>query len=119
VRRSGWSASRSKQIRSNPVLGRTVRVEDHGRDRYGRLLGRVFYRHLDVNAEMVSEGAAWVYRKYCRDPELYRLEREAREARVGLWGLPAAQRMPPWECRHPDCQRSPFKRSGPRQAARR
>jgi endonuclease YncB( thermonuclease family) len=48
--------TRSKQTLSNLVFGRTVRVDDHGRDRYGRLLGRVRYRDLDVNAEMVREG---------------------------------------------------------------
>jgi endonuclease YncB( thermonuclease family) len=36
----------------------------------------------------------------CHDPELYRLEREAREAHRGLWALPEAQRVPPWEWRH-------------------
>jgi endonuclease YncB( thermonuclease family) len=35
--------TRSKQTLSNLVFGRIVRVEDHGRDRYGRLLGRVIY----------------------------------------------------------------------------
>jgi catalase len=51
------------------VFGR-IQVDDHGRDRNSRLLGRVYYRDLDVNAEMVREGAAWVYRKYCHEPEL-------------------------------------------------
>jgi endonuclease YncB( thermonuclease family) len=91
---------RSKQTLSNLLFGRTVRVEDHGRDRYGRLLGRVYYRDLDVNAEMLREGAAWVYRKYCHDPDLYRLEREASEGKRGLWGLPEGQRVAPWEWRH-------------------
>ena len=59
------------------VFARTVRVENHGRDRYGRLLGRVYYRDVDLNAESVREGAAWVFVRYCRDPELYRLEKDA------------------------------------------
>jgi endonuclease YncB( thermonuclease family) len=92
--------TRSKQTLSNLVFGRTVRVDDHGRDRYGRLLGRVYYRELDVNAEMVREGAAWVYVRYCHDPELYRLEKDTREAHTGLWALPEAQRVAPWEWRH-------------------
>ena len=50
---------------------------------------------FDVNAEMVRQGAAWVYRQYDRDPSLLRLEQEARDARRGLWALPEAER-----CRH-------------------
>jgi endonuclease YncB( thermonuclease family) len=91
---------RSKQTLSDMVFGRTVEVDDHGRDRYGRLLGRVCYRDLDVNAEMVREGAAWVYVRYCHDPELYRMEKDARDSRRGLWALPETQRVAPWEWRH-------------------
>ena len=54
---------------------------------------------LDVNAEMVRQGAAWVYRQYSHDPLLLRHEQEARDARRGLWALPEAERMPPWEWR--------------------
>lgn len=52
-----------------------------------------------VNAEMVDRGAAWVYAGYNRDPALPPLEAEARVARRGLWGLPEAERVPPWEWR--------------------
>ena len=101
-RRTGVEAAygtRSKQTLSNLVFGRTVRVEDHGRDRYGRLLGRVCTTGiLDANAEMVREGAAWVYVRYCHDPELYRLEKDARDAKRGAVGSAGgAQRVAPWE----------------------
>jgi Micrococcal nuclease (thermonuclease) homologs len=39
---------------------------------------------LDVNAEQVERGMAWVYRKYARDQALFALEREARNAKRGL-----------------------------------
>jgi endonuclease YncB( thermonuclease family) len=62
-------------------------------------VGRAYTDALNVNAEMVRQGAAWVYRKYNRDPSLLLLEREARSARRGLWALPEAERTPPWEWR--------------------
>jgi hypothetical protein len=68
-------------------------------DRYGRTVGRIYEGTTDVNAEMVRQGAAWVYRQYSRDPSLLRLEAEARAARRGLWALPEAERAPPWEWR--------------------
>jgi len=61
--------------------------------------GRVFAGAQDVNAEMVRRGAAWVYRRYSDDPALLHLEQEARTARRGLWALPEAERIPPWEWR--------------------
>ena len=42
----------------------------------------------NINAEMVEDGAAWVYRKYSDDPQLFQLERQARE-QGGTVGAPA------------------------------
>jgi len=60
---------------------------------------RIYVDDLDVNAEMVRTAAAWVYRKYAKDATLYELEDEARAVKRGLWVLPEAERMPPWEWR--------------------
>jgi Staphylococcal nuclease homologue len=57
---------RSKQSLSDLVFGKQVRVEQQDRDRYGRVAGRVYAGGLDVNAEQVKRGMAWVYRKYAR-----------------------------------------------------
>ncbi|SFM50907.1 thermonuclease family protein [Nitrosomonas communis] len=59
-------------------------------DRYGRKVGRVDADNIDVNAEMVRLGAAWVYRKYTSNQCLYALEKQARQNRAGLWNLPEA-----------------------------
>jgi len=72
-------------------------------DRYGRTVGRVYVGNLDVNAELVKQGAAWVYRQFARDRSLLTLEAEAKAAKRGLWGLPEAQRCPPWDWRKGTC----------------
>ena len=69
------------------------------KDRYGRVIGRVYIDDLDVNAEMVHLGHAWVYREYSEDEFLLALENEARAARSGLWALSEAEKVPPWEWR--------------------
>jgi hypothetical protein len=79
------------------TFGKQARVVEVDRDRYGRLVGRVYVDGLDVNAEMVRQGHAWVYRKYATDSELYALEREAREQRRGLWASDG--NIPPWQWR--------------------
>ena len=73
---------------------------------YGRTVGRVYVGGVDVNAEMVKQGAAWVYRKYAQDQALFRLEEQAKAARRGLWGLPEAERCPPWDWRKKACPMS-------------
>lgn len=73
-------------------------IKEKGKDRYKRTLGRVFCDGVDVNAEQVRRGMAWVYDKYVTDHSLYMVQNEARAARRGLWVDPGP--MPPWEWRH-------------------
>lgn len=89
--------NKAKQVLADMVFGKDVQVEEHGKDKYKRTLGRVLVNGLDTNAEMVRQGYAWVYRKYSSNPDLLRLEAEAREARRGLWF--DADPIPPWEWR--------------------
>ena len=91
--------NRARQALSELIYDKTVRVVEIDHDRYGRVVGRVYVGSIDVNAEMVRRGAAWVYRKYAKDPSLYELENEARSARRGIWALPETEREPPWKWR--------------------
>ena len=94
---------RAKQALSDLVYGKEARVVVQDTDRYGRKVSRVYIGGTDVNAEMVKQGAAWVYRQYAKDQSLYRLEEQAKAAKRGLWALPEAQRCPPWDWRHKTC----------------
>jgi Micrococcal nuclease (thermonuclease) homologs len=98
--------SRARQALSDLAFGKQARVVVQDTDRYGRKVSRVYVGGIDVNAEMVKQGAAWVYRKYAQDQALYRLEEQAKAAKRGLWGLPEAQRCPPWDWRKNACPTS-------------
>ncbi len=78
-----------------------IRIESVDVDRFGRQVARVFRLAdgLDVNAEMVKQGHAWVYRQYTREKKLYELEIAAREQQRGLWALPEEDILPPWQWR--------------------
>lgn len=91
--------SRARQALAAKVFRRQVRVASRGEDRYGRTLARLYVGDRDINREMVREGHAWVYRRYSSDAALLEDERGAREGRRGLWSLPDAGRVPPWEWR--------------------
>jgi micrococcal nuclease len=79
------------------AFGKQARVVQVTTDRYGRIVGRVYFGDLDVNRELVAQGFAWVYRKYSNDAELLRLEAEAKQKGLGLWADPDP--IPPWEWR--------------------
>lgn len=89
--------NRAKQALDALVYGRDVLVVERGKDRYRRVLGRVYRDDLDVNVEMVREGMAWVYRTYSSDAALPKIETEAKEQQRGLWH--DAHPVPPWEWR--------------------
>ncbi len=91
---------KAKEALSRLVFGKNVRVETQTTDRYKRAVAHVYRDDLWVNAKMVEDGHAWVYRHYSKNPTLLRLEAEARAAKRGLWSLPESERMPPWEWRH-------------------
>lgn len=91
--------SMAKQALSDLAFGKEALAKVEDIDRYGRTVARVFVGNTDVNAELVRQGAAWIYRKYATDDSLYKLETEARDAKRGLWALPEAERTPPWEWR--------------------
>ncbi len=91
--------NRAKQFASALVFGKTVTVQDHGRDRYGRTIGDVRLPDGRVlNHELVQEGLAWWYRKYAPDDgTLAQLEADATAAKRGLWA--DAEPVPPWAWR--------------------
>lgn len=87
----------ARQRMSEIVFGKEVRVVEQGRDRYGRTIGRVYQGDIDVSAEQIKQGLAWVYRKYTKEAALYQIEDEAKRHRHGLWA--DAEPTPPWAWR--------------------
>ena len=79
------------------VFDRAVDVRPVGVDQYGRLLACPIADGQNVCETMVAEGWAWHYRQYSSDARLAALEKQAREAKRGLWA--DADARPPWELR--------------------
>jgi len=89
--------TKSRDKLAEIVKGRTVEVEAHGEDRYGRTLARLEAAGKDVNREMVKAGLAWHYARYSDDSTLASAQRDARSAKRGLWA--DKKPVPPWEWR--------------------
>jgi endonuclease YncB( thermonuclease family) len=76
------------------------------RSSYERMVARVYSGRADLDGEMVRVGMAYAERRYLNevdDGESYCvLEHAARSAKIGIWALPAEQRIAPWEWRDND-----------------
>lgn len=83
---------------------RPLLLDGTQRDKYGRTLGR-FYIDLgqagmiDVNGELVSRGAAWVYRRFDFPANYAALEHQARVRGAGLWSFLGGPLVAPWDWR--------------------
>ncbi len=85
---------RSKKSLSDLCFWIEAELAGISKDQYGRTLARVRCNGVDANAEQVKRGMAWVYEKHAKDPELYKLQAEARSAKRGLWSVNSP--IPPW-----------------------
>lgn len=83
------------------LAGGVVRVESHGIDKHGRLLGRLFVADDDVNLALVDAGWAWSFGGFAGDAELEAAEERARAARLGLWAGNDPIRPSRWRDLHP------------------
>ena len=91
--------NQSKKALAGLVFSKQVKVTVVEVDRYGRTVGQIVTvgDNLDVNAALVSDGFAWVYRRYAKRLMLVELEEKARKEGRGLWA--AAHPIAPWEWR--------------------
>lgn len=90
--------TRAKEYTSELAFGQEARVYGKTRDPYGRMLAEVLLPNGgSLNEELVKAGLAWWFRKYSKELQLGELERQAREAKRGLWAEPNP--VPPWEWR--------------------
>ena len=82
-------------------LYKTVEVEVYDTDRYGRVVAVVLLPEgANLNEELIKQGHAWVYDRYCKEAfcsDWKQLEQEAKENKEGLWF--SRSPVPPWDWR--------------------
>jgi endonuclease YncB( thermonuclease family) len=88
---------RSRDLLRN-LMPRSVRLEVTDKDRYGRVVARLYQGNQDVGLELVRQGGAVVYTHYNK-LRTYRLAQgEAKREKLGVWSRPGAHQEP-WEWR--------------------
>ncbi len=86
---------KSKQTLSALVYGKQI-MTNCPKKHFKRYICDVMVGGIDVQAEMVKRGAAWVYPKYNKRNDLPVLQGKARRAKIGIWALPSTNWTPPW-----------------------
>lgn len=81
------------------VRGQQAVLHNTETDMYGRTLARVHCNNIDVNAEMVKTGNAWVYDYYATDKTLFNMQDNAQKQKLGLWNT-NKKPVAPWDFRY-------------------
>eukprot|EP00249_Psilotum_nudum_P010660 c22686_g1_i1 orf=220-1020(-) len=87
----------SKSMLLSLVEGKPVHLLVYNSDRYGRLVADIYCKNVFIQEILLKNGAAWHYTAYDRRPEFAEWEKEACNARIGLWSKKNPQK--PWEYR--------------------
>ncbi len=91
-----WQEARD--LTKGLVLGKIVNIKPMDTDRYGRIVAQVWQQGRLINSELVRNGFAWVYLRYCQTQPLCSdmklLEETAQKQGRGLWREKSP--MAPW-----------------------
>jgi len=97
--------TKAKQYISKIIFGKTVKIIPVTQDGYGRLVAMVYSSGLSdkpgvsANEQIIKNGYAWVYKKYCKKSfcrEWLQYEEDARKEKIGLWSH--KDPVPPCSC---------------------
>jgi len=91
----------SKASLSGLALHKQVSVNSQATDSYGRLVAHLSVDGLDVNAEQIRLGMAWEYSGFHTNETYIGLQKEAQQARRGLWAGDEIVEPAQWRKLHP------------------
>jgi endonuclease YncB( thermonuclease family) len=91
--------NKAKRYTKKKIYRKKVNVEPKDIDRYGRVVALVGSAGNLINKDLVRDGRAWVYTRYCREQpfcmELEQLQVKAQKEKKGLWGTDNP--VSPWQ----------------------
>ncbi|MBU6387491.1 MAG: thermonuclease family protein [Planctomycetes bacterium] len=87
----------SSEALKKMVFDSDVRVSWKKKDNFDRPLAQVYRGDRHINAEMISSGNAWHFKRYNQSQALADLEIQAKKEKKGLWKL--ENPIAPWDYR--------------------
>ncbi len=72
---------------SQQIQNKTIQIETHGTDKYGRTLGYIFLEKKNINEQILKQGLAtlYYYEKDKHYKKLMKAEEQARQNQRNLW----------------------------------
>ena len=89
--------NKSRDNLASYIAGEIITVKYKSKDKYGRILGTIYFENLDINLQQIKNGYAWVYKQYSENQTYYQEEQKAKDLKKGLWI--AKEPLAPWEFR--------------------
>mgnify|MGYP003484647385 FL=1 len=89
--------NKSRDNLASYIAGEIITVKYKSKDKYGRILGTIYFENLDINLQQIKNGYAWVYKQYSKNQTYYQEEQKAKDLKKGLWI--AKEPLAPWEYR--------------------
>ena len=96
MKQEPWGTQARDYLRS--ITENTVKLVSLDVDRYGRIVGEVYNDNVSLNLAQVKARQAAVYDAFCEDSEYKEAEKEARDAKFGIWSEQGLQQTP-WKWR--------------------
>jgi micrococcal nuclease len=78
-------------------LHKTGSLKKTGVDKYGRTLGILFIKNVNINLESIKKGCAWHYKYYCSNKDFEQAQKKAMNQKIDLWKY--NNPTPPWDYR--------------------
>lgn len=92
---------KSKQLLESLINDKDIIAQCTWLDSFNRHLCEVYMGVNHINRVMIAQGGAWLSIKYydqAKDPaQLVEVQNQARQQRVGLWGISEYKTTLPWE----------------------
>jgi endonuclease YncB( thermonuclease family) len=98
IAQAPWGQGSRDHLRA--ITPRQIQVQIQDTDRYGRKVAEILTPEgISLNQQMVRDGKAAVYQRYCSDPDYARAELEARARGLGIWST-EGEHQTPWDYRN-------------------
>jgi endonuclease YncB( thermonuclease family) len=84
----------ARNFLSHLISGKAIQVQVVDKDRYGRVVARLFLGEQDIGLSMIDKGKAIVYEQYNNSRTYRETQVIAQNQKRGIWSEPGAQQDP-------------------------
>lgn len=88
-------SKQAKKFTEDWLVTKRVHIKAYGQTKGGVLIGEVSYQEKNLGRELVKQGLGWEYTPVSEDPELAKLQSQAKKQKMGLWSEDSP--TPPWK----------------------